>query len=268
METMGCRQKAVGSGRKDLRRSKLAISWVWIISLLLLIPTESTYADETLKLGVFSLQATALWENIWVHGKPPSTVTVPSPDGKKIITAVFDEKTDRVLLKITFGAKRFTADVDGGVGSEIAWSPDSQAFFLTWSSEGQSGEFHTRIYYVTRLGLKMIDLNPLVNRAFGHSVLCEGGPGPANVAAIAWLEGSRRILVAAEVPPLTICDSYGIFKAFEVSVPDSIVIKHYDQLAAKKEFWSYLGPRLREAPDRCITDPESCEVPNNHDRSN
>ena len=250
---------------RNSAKSRLAIFWVWAISFLSFILTDAGHAEEPPKPAAFSQQATALWDNIWAHGKLPSTVTVPSPDGKKTITAVFNEKRDRVLLKITLRVRRFSAYVNAGVGSEIAWSSDSRAFFLTWSSEGLGGEFHTRIYYVSRSRLKMIDLNPLVNRAFGHPVLCEGGPLLANIAAVAWLEGSHRILVAAEVPPLSICDSYGTFKAFEVSVPDSIVIKSYDQLAAKKKFWPYFGRRLREAPDNCITDPKCCEDPRLHD---
>lgn len=127
-----------------------------------------------------------------------------SPDGKKAIAALYDEKKDRLLRKLSVGKKRFSADVEAGVGSEIAWSPDSRAFFLTGSSEGLSGKFHTRIYYISSSHLKMIDVNSLIEQAFGHPVLCEGGPEPANVAAVAWLEGSSRILIAAEVPPLTI----------------------------------------------------------------
>jgi len=230
--------------------------------------TGTALTEPTPKPAAYSRQATAIWENfVWDGSKPTGKVIVPSPDEKKVVTAVFDEKTDGVLLKVTSGVKEFRINVIGGVGSEIAWSPDSRAFFLTWSTEGLTGEFHTLLYYVSDSRLEKISLDPIVKRAFGHPVLCEGGPGPANVAAVAWLEGSRRILVAAEVPPISICDSYGIFKAFDVSVPDSIVIKPYDQLTAKKKFWSYLGRRLREAPDRCITEPKSCENPHLHDAS-
>jgi hypothetical protein len=240
--------------------------FVSILLLLLFISTSASADDR--KLAAFSQKATAIWENLPFRGSEPTgTVTVPSPDGKKTVSAAFDRKTDGVALMVSTGSAHFRIKIEGGVGSEIGWSPDSRAFFLTWSSEGQSGEFHVRVYYVYRSGLKKIDLNPLVNRAFGHPPLCLGR-SPVNVAAVAWLEGSSRILVAAEVPPHSICDSYGTFKAFEISVPETTILRPYGQLAAKKKFWSDLGPRLRQAPDGCITDPKSCEVRDNHATAN
>jgi len=219
--------------------------------------------------SAFSQKATAIWENFQFRGgEPTGTVTVPSPDGKKMVSATFDSKTDGVALIVSTSSAHFKISIEGGVGSEIGWSTDSRAFFLSWSSEGLSGEFHTRVYYIDDSGLKKIDLGRLVNRAFGQPPLCERGPSPVNVAAIAWVEGSSRILIAAEVPPLTICDGYGTFRAFEVSVPKMTIIRTYDQLAAKKKFWPDLGLRLRQAPDGCIADPKSCEAYDNHATAN
>jgi hypothetical protein len=215
-----------------------------------------------------SQQTTAIWENIWVQGGPTGTVRIPSPDGKKTITATYNENADQLKLIVSWNRRHVKVAVVGGVGSEVAWSSDSDAFFLTWSDAGLGGEFHTRIFYVSETSLRQVSLDSVVKRAFGHPVTCDNAALTANVIGIAWLESSSRVLVAAEVPPITLCDSFGIFKAFEISVPNGIVVKPYDQLAAKKKFWSYLGPRLREAPDECITKPKSCEVPYLHAVSN
>lgn len=242
---------------------------IGLTSVLVLPLFVSRASADERKRAAFSQKATAIWENFLFRGSEPTgTVTVPSPDGKKTVLASFDKKTDGVTLMVSTGSAHFKINIEGGVGSEIEWSPDSRAFFLSWSSEGQSGEFHTLVYYLADSGLKKIDLGPLVNHAFGRPPICQRGPSPANVAAIAWLEGSSSILVAAEVPPLSICDSYGTFKAFEVSIPKMTVIRAYDQLDAKKKFWPDLGPRLREARDGCITDPKSCEAPDNHATAN
>ena len=250
-------------------RANNSLACFGLISALLLPLSLSAASADERKPAAFSQRGTAIWENFQFRGSEPTgTVAVPSPDGKKMVSATFDEKVDGVTLTVSIGSRHFKIRIEGGVGSEIGWSADSRSFFLSWSSEGQSGQFRARLYYVDDSKLKKIDLSPLVNRAFGPPPLCAGGPSPANVAAIAWLEGSRRVLVAAEVPPHSVCDSYGTFKAFEVAVTEMVIVKRYDQVAAKKKFWTELGTRLREARDSCIASPKSCEAPDNHATTN
>lgn len=211
----------------------------------------------------YSQQATAIWENIWIEKQPTGTIRIPSPDDMKAVTATYDMKADLLQLTVAAGGKQFKVKLEGGVGSELAWSPDSEAFFVTWSTAGLTGEYHTLVVYVSEQGLRKVHLDLAARRAFGHPVPCIG-PTLVNVVGVAWLEGSQRMLVAAQVPPLNICDSYNTFRAYEVSLPAAVVIKPYGQLAAKKKFWTYLGRDLRDAPDNCITDLKSCESPENH----
>jgi hypothetical protein len=174
----------------------------------------------------------------------------------------YDLKTDSMLLTVAASTKHFKAKVQGSVGSELAWSPDSKAFFLTYSDAGLDGEYFTVVFYVSGRGLRKVNPSLVVKRAFGHAV-CSGGPIPANVVGVAWMEGSHRLLIAAQVPPLSICDSYNTFKVFELALPTVTVAKSYGQIAAKQSFWSFLGRELRDAPDKCVTDPKSCQVPDN-----
>jgi hypothetical protein len=222
--------------------------------------------QDSLKPPSFSQQTTAIWANIWIQNEPVGNIKIPSPDGTKAVTAVFDRATDGVLLTVEVGSKRFKVNVEGGVGAELAWSPDSEAFFLTYSDGGLTGDYHTRVYYVSQKGLRRVNLDLAVKRAFGHPVVCEGSLSP-NVIAVAWLGGSQRMLVAAEVVPISLCDSSGTFKVYEVSLPDAVIVKPYGQLAAKKQFWSYLGKDLRDARDYCVSIPTSCEVPYLHAQS-
>jgi len=210
----------------------------------------------------YSQQATAIWANISTKGGS-GTIRIPSPDGAKAVTAGYDPKTDSILLTVAAGTKQFKAKVRGSVGSELAWSPDSRAFFLTYSDAGLGGEYSTLVFYVSERGLRKVNPSLVVKRAFGHA-LCSGGPSPANVVGVAWLEGSHRILIAAQVPPHSVCDNYNTFRAFELALPSAVVKKSYGQIAAKQSFGFYLGKDLRDAPDGCVTDPKSCQVPDNH----
>ena len=218
--------------------------------------------QQVLEGPSYSQQATAIWANISTKSES-GTIRIPSPDGIKAVTAGYDLKSDSILLTVTVRTKQFKAKVQGSVGSELAWSPDSRAFFLTYSDAGLGGEYFTVVFYVSERGLRKVNPSLVVKRAFGHAV-CNGGVSPANVVGVAWIESSRRILVVAQVPPHTICDNYNTFRAFELALPSVAVVKSYGQIAAKQSFGSYLGKDLRDAPDRCVTDPKSCQIPDNH----
>jgi hypothetical protein len=172
------------------------------------------------------------------------TVQIPSPDGTKNIAASYDQNADFLLLAIADGAKQFNTKVEGGVGAELAWSPDSKAFFLTWSDAGLDGGYHTLVFYISEHGFRKVKLDLVAKRGFGHPIPL---PGDTNVVGVAWLIGSQRMLIAVQVPPLSICDSYNTFRAFEVSLPEGVVIHACGQIPAKKKFWAFLGKR----PPRC-----------------
>jgi hypothetical protein len=231
------------------------------VGLLLSCWAAVAMPQQLLKGPSYSQQATAIWENIWIRNEPVGNIRIPSPDGTKNVTATYEQKTDFLLLTIAAGAKQFKAKVEGGVGAELAWSPDSKAFFMTWSDSGLDGEYHTLVFYVSERDLRRVNLDLAAKRAFGHPIPL---PCDTNVVGVAWLDGSRRILIAVQVPPLSICDSYNTFRAFEVSLPEAVVIHSYGQIPAKKKFWTYLGKDLRDAPDDCITDPNSCKPANYH----
>lgn len=246
----------------DTMAMRMSLS-VLIMSVLLKCCAALGLPQQSLEGPSYSQQATAIWANIWIKKEPVGTIRIPSPDRTNAVTAVYDLKTDSTLLTVAAGTKQFKAKVQGSVGSELAWSSDSKAFFLTYSDAGLGGEYFTLVFYVSEQGLRKLNPSSVVKRAFGHAI-CSGGPSPVNVVGVAWMRGSDRILIAAQIPPLSVCDSYNTFKAFELALPSAVVIKSYGQIAAKQSFWSYLGKDLRDAPDGCVTDPKSCQVPDNH----
>jgi hypothetical protein len=197
-------------------------------------------------------------------------LTINSPDGKKkIITSLQpDHKNDlngeyHLELQVLVGKRAFTVNAGPGIGSELMWAPDSQAFFLTTSNEGRNGRFHILSYLIGAHGLRKIEVAPTIERVFGHPVKC-GWPELPNVVGIGWNGSSRHLIVAAQVIRHTNCDSDGTFKVYDVLLPNVQVIHQYGQIEAKKRFAELLGPALKEARDECVTNPRSCEVPANH----
>ena len=240
------------------------------INITLLAATLGTDASTLKKAGPYAAGAIDLWEKMWAGVKNAPNVLssarlveVTSPDGKKTVTATYAERQDAVLLEIRVPTFEATVNIGPGVQSAVEWSPDSKAFFVTTSDGGANGWYHTLVFFVGSNSLTEIDPTPVVLTSFGQPVKCDVPEDP-NVGAITWLHDSGDILIAAEIVNHSNCDSFGTFKAYEVSLPDLRIVKTYDQIEAKKLFRNSLGWEIRDAPDNCIRDPKSCWVTGNH----
>lgn len=229
-----------------------------VVWLLLVVTALSIVA----RASEYSRQATALGDTL--RDKP---WRIPAPAGSKSITARFVDRPpdSRELELVVSGSReRKTIRAGLGVGAELLWSPDGKAFGLTTSNQGANGIYKAYIYRISGADIKKINLTPAVENLFGHPVKC-GWPEPPNVAVVAWGKSSNRILVAAEIVHHSVCDSFGTFKLYELSVPSLKLVRIYDQITAKKKFAALLGEELMQADDECIRNPRRCFVPSNHE---
>lgn len=195
-----------------------------------------------------------------ITGCGRSEALLISPDGKLRLT----HSTDAA------GARHWQAETAAGARSlethawpcpEFLWAPDSSALAVTYSDGGDAGDSHMGVYRFGPDAKDPIDVTAAAEADFlAHHPRCPAKPEP-NLAAIAWLDGTDRLLVAAQVPRHSDCDDRGTFALYEVSVPDGKVLAKYGQLEAKRRFGEKLGPALRRADDRCITEPGSCHAP-------
>jgi hypothetical protein len=191
---------------------------------------------------------------------------VTAPDGKTrvVLGSVLKRGESHLLLSFNVGGKGSTRfDVGRGTGAELLWSPDSKALAVTTSNGSSNGVFDLFIFQIEGATVRKIDATQSVRKVFGHPVAC-AYPEPPNVVAVAWTQSSAHLLVAAQILDHSVCDSFGTFKLYELSVPSLMVDKTYDQLEAKRLFGSKLGVFLQRARDICISDPRVCEVPANH----
>lgn len=170
------------------------------------------------------------------------------------------------MVEANVAGKKLTAKIFFGLNAEVLWSPDSKAFAVSGSGEGANGLYWVDVFVLKPDELAVVPLTPVIQRAFGHPVKC-GWPELPNVAAIAWIVPSERILLAAEIIHHSNCDSFGTFKAYEVNVRTKTITKTFNQLEAKKRYGRELGRELSDAPDNCIRSPKSCYVGANHPES-
>jgi hypothetical protein len=181
-----------------------------------------------------------------------------SPDGLSVLHAEENDKIDccwpyRVWL--TRNGKNYALRFGTYVESEVAWSPDSRAFFVTYSDGGAIGTFHVLVYRVDNNGVHKSE--PISNREKSFRPDCITGDYP-NIGAIQWGEDSSTLIIAVEVPPHSGCVDMGTFKAFEISLADGKHLKEYDQLEAKRVFAKTLGVELQNADDGSSSKPKSC----------
>jgi hypothetical protein len=175
---------------------------------------------------------------------------IKSPDGKYelAIEKLRDDKDSDgyVFYRVTVGEKHFSVRLSGW-RTEVLWSPDSKAFSVNQTEGGGGIGQHAYIFYVEENGLRRVDVSPPVEKAFGSPVKCEV-PVPPNTTIIQWLD-TKRILVAAEVVPVSICECRGTFKTYELSLPNLGILHVYGQAESKTLFGDALGCELRNADD-------------------
>jgi hypothetical protein len=206
-------------------------------------------ADTT--RGTFSRSAKSIWGT--------KRLIIPSPDGRNSINVDAPQNTnshDPRPVTLFANGKSYPISVGWWINAEAAWAPDSKAFFITYSDDGNIGRYHVKIFYVSDSGFQVFEPIPDGRTIFQPRCF---DPELPNVGAIKWMGAdSRSLLIAVEVPPHSSCASMGTFEAFEIELPSGKVVSHYDQLTAKKLFKSYLGDELLNADDGCIRKPQSC----------
>lgn len=223
------------------------------VTFALLLAAQLIYAASPQQNGgTWSRQAISIWG-------AKNEVRIPSPDGKKAIVARInpDHHSDEVyLVTVRASGKEFQTRIGSWVNSEVLWSLDSKAFVVTYSTGGNVGTYHVKVFHISPSRLHSFE--PLPNGRKLFAPWCFENERP-NVGAIRWMgRDSSKLLIAVEVPPHSSCASMGTFRAFAVNIIDGTVIRRFGQLEAKRLFGDSLGVELKNADDSCVRKPETC----------
>jgi hypothetical protein len=222
-----------------------------IILLVLLFEVAAWSQTKTGDDSLFSHTAASIWASYFVN--------IPSPDGTKLILVRPPERPDSEEAHTVFvrsGDRLYRTKIGALVNAEAGWSPDSKAFFITYSDGLDVGTYHVRIVYPTPSGLRTIEPVPDGRKLFKLSCL---DPEVPNVGAIGWVgQDSSELAIAVQVPRLSSCASKGTFKAFVLRLPSGAVVSELGQIEAKKLFADRIGSILKDSDDSCIMSPQSC----------
>lgn len=221
------------------------------VLLFLLFEVAAWSQTKTGDDSLFSRTAASIWTSYFVN--------ISSPDGTKLILVRPREQPDSEEKHTVFvrsGNRLYRTKIGALVNAEAGWSPDSKAFFITYSDGTNVGTYHVRIVYPTPSGLRTIEPVPNGRRLYQPTCL---DPEAPNVGAIGWVgQDSSELAIAVQVPPLSSCASKGTFKAFVLRLPSGTVVSELGQIEAKKLFADRIGSMLQDSDDSCIASPQSC----------
>jgi hypothetical protein len=118
---------------------------------------------------------------------------------------------------VEHNGQRLPGQIMTDIDPEMAWAPDSKAFFITSSDGGSSGSFGTSVYFIDHDNIREVDINKQVRddiaARYPACVPYEGVQSCTpeqqqktaqnhdwvNVAGMTWL-GSKELLVIGNVP--------------------------------------------------------------------
>jgi hypothetical protein len=128
--------------------------------------------------------------------------------------------------------------------AEVGWASDSSALFLTRSDGGWVGSWFARVILVNAGKLREIDITQEAAKDF-HNHISKCAEEQPNMIALAWLDGSRKLLLVAESPNHSSCPDMGNIAGYIIEVPSGRILNTYDKKALKAKFGHFFGPRLK-----------------------
>ena len=220
-----------------------------LLAIVALVMIESfgsgTTADDTLPNGACKNLPLYARHGIENRGK------IKSPDGNKTLLLRFhhdDQSMGYISLLLREGQSAFAARLDG-FRSEILWSPDSSRFAVNQTVGGGGFGQKAYVFSVVAGRLRRIDISRPVEKAFGSPVKCEILMQP-NTAIIQWLD-SDKVVVVAEVVPVSVCECHGSFRSYVVSLTDLTIKRSYSQAETRRLFSDSLGCELKNPQTGC-----------------
>ncbi len=168
---------------------------------------------------------------------------VPSPDAGKVIMV----KNERLHVTDSAG-KSLAGNYYDWIPtlSEVLWSPDSIAFAVTSSFGGYVGDWHVRVYLIKGNRVTGLKVTTPAQRDAMRRYRCNPSQPnePPEFGALAWQNGSRKLLIAAQVPPHSSCPDMGKLFGYVVSVPDGHILIRLSEAQIRTEYGPLLGARL------------------------
>jgi hypothetical protein len=198
--------------------------------------------------GIWSADAAYLW--------PGSTVIADYPKGGRSIEIASPDKTLVLLIREStlsvapaeHPGEHIGRDIPIENLAEVLWAPNSKAFALTQSTGGWVGSWNVSVFLVSRNEIKKVSI---ADRAFSEfkerKVVRKKNCDieEPNIGAVAWIEGSSRLVVLAEAPPHSSCCDMGYIRGYTLEVQSGNILARYGRAELDRTFNNRLGARFK-----------------------
>jgi hypothetical protein len=161
----------------------------------------------------------------------------PSPDS----SAEAVVENDSLAVHV---GDRYAGRVPFAVPGEILWSEDSAAFAVTSSDGGEDGTWRVTLHALSGDGVRTVDPTGGVVQAFLPLQQCRE-PELPDVGAVAWVDGSRKVLVVARVPSRPGCSNGGFVQGYVVALPSGSVERTLSESELLEQYRAKLGREIR-----------------------
>ena len=208
---------------------------MFVLTLLALVVVAQR-AGFPMEKAIWSTEATSL-----LYPYETRRLEIAAPDKRKFVVI------KGVTMQVVMDGNPLSGIEDEGVGTlaELAWSPDSSAFFITESDGGLVGTWDTRVYLIEGNRVRRAYVSQEVAKRFKTTYKCRE-PEEPNIGGIRWIEGSQRLLLVAEVPPHSSCRDMGKIRGYIVRMPTGKITRELDEKTLVAQWGQWLGVRLKD----------------------
>jgi hypothetical protein len=143
--------------------------------------------------------------------------------------------------------------LDGAVGEsqalEALWAPDSAALAITLGSGTEADPARVVVYRAEQGRWARLDLSTLLSAETG--IRCGEVERHADLAALAWSDGSSRLVVARAGPRAVGCPPPRPAEVWAVALPQAEIAARFTPLESRGRWAKAMGEGLRAwFPDR------------------
>jgi hypothetical protein len=198
--------------------------------------------------GIWSADAAYLWPGPTViadYPKDGRSIEVASPDKRLVL--LIGESTLSVA-PANHPGKHIGPDIPVEDLAEVLWAPDSKAFALTQSNGGWVGSWNVAVYLVNEDGIQRINIGDQAFAEFKARKVVrkkDCNIEAPNIGAVAWIDGSSRLIILAEAPPHSSCCDMGYVKGFLLEIPNGKILARYSRAELGRTFKNRLGGRFK-----------------------
>jgi hypothetical protein len=205
-----------------------------VFALCLLLAAQMLFPQAAYSAGIWGTSGRSPVDH---PGSLPEEI--PSPSGNVVV-----KETPDGLALVGKNTTVLEEILSIPTLTEVLWSPHSEALVVNASDGDLGGTWQPFLYSLdanarpTRRDLRRL-LAPFIEK-FPR---CDSF-APANVAAVAWLDDGKELLVVAEVPRHSVCRNSGALEGFRISVAAWRISARLSEAELRRLWGNALGPRL------------------------